>query len=206
MSPPSSRVLRNRLVRLRNLRLASEQVANETHETQEGFPGRWTRRQWAQVSIVATMIGLLGTIVPGFATVLAPLARAEGRSAAFLARALRDAGATAPLPPAPAAAGSVLATRVAERLLDRTTRLEAPAFAAPDPATTAATATVALERARARLCAVLHAADGRDTATLRRAHHVLGELTFAQWIAFAGYHERRHTAQVRELGASLMAG
>lgn len=72
MSTPSSRVLRNRLVRLRNLRLASEQVANETHETPDAFPGRWTRRQWAQVSIVATMIGLLGTIVPGFATVLAP--------------------------------------------------------------------------------------------------------------------------------------
>ena len=140
------------------------------------------------------------------ANVLAHLARTEGQIAAFLARALRDAEATAPLPPAPAAAGSVLATLDAERLLDRTTRLEAPAFAAPDPATTAATATVALERARARLCAVLHAADGRDTATLRRAHHVLGELTFAQWIAFAGYHERRHTAQVRELGASLMAG
>lgn len=73
MSTPSSRVSRNRLVRLRNLRIASEQVANELHDTQvDGFSGRWTRRQWAQVSILATMIGLLGAIVPGFATVLAP--------------------------------------------------------------------------------------------------------------------------------------
>lgn len=140
------------------------------------------------------------------ANVLAHLARTEGQIAAFLARALRDAEATAPLPPAPAAAGPVLATLDAARLLDRTTRLDAPVFAAPDPDTTAAAATTALERARARLCEVLHAADGRDTAALRRAHHVLGELTFAQWIAFAGYHERRHAAQIRELGATLAAG
>lgn len=73
MSTPSSRVSRNRLIRLRNLRLASEQVASETRDAStEGFNGRWTRRQWAQASILATMVGLLGAIVPGFATVLAP--------------------------------------------------------------------------------------------------------------------------------------
>lgn len=75
MSTSSSRTLRNRLVRLSNLRQASEQEARQTHPKDgltPGFNGRWTRRQWAQASLMATMVALLGTIVPGFATVLQP--------------------------------------------------------------------------------------------------------------------------------------
>ena len=73
MTAPESRTLRNRLIRLRNLRLASEQAARETaSDTTPGFSGRWTRRQWAQASLVATMVGLLGAIVPGFSSVLEP--------------------------------------------------------------------------------------------------------------------------------------
>ncbi|MUV13021.1 peptidoglycan DD-metalloendopeptidase family protein [Noviluteimonas gilva] len=32
-----------------------------------GFSGRWTRRQWAHVSLFATLAALVGAIVPGFA-------------------------------------------------------------------------------------------------------------------------------------------
>lgn len=75
MTTPPSRTLRNRLVRGRNLRIASEQEARQIipeNAAVPGFNGRWTRRQWAHVSLVATMVALLGTIVPGFATVLQP--------------------------------------------------------------------------------------------------------------------------------------
>ncbi len=76
MTTPSSRTLRNRLIRGRNLRVALEQEARqivpEDIASSPGFNGRWTRRQWAQTSLVATMVALLGTIVPGFATVLQP--------------------------------------------------------------------------------------------------------------------------------------
>ena len=75
MTSPSSRTLRNRLVRLRNLHQATEQEANQIlpeNAPAQGFNGRWTRRQWAQASLVATMVALLGTIVPGFDTVLQP--------------------------------------------------------------------------------------------------------------------------------------
>jgi murein DD-endopeptidase MepM/ murein hydrolase activator NlpD len=75
MTTPPSRTLRNRLVRGRNLRIASEQEARQIipeNTAVPGFNGRWTRRQWAHVSLVATMVALLGTIVPGFATVLQP--------------------------------------------------------------------------------------------------------------------------------------
>ena len=69
MSTSSSRALRNRLIRLRNLRIAGEQDARTLAPSDApDFSGRWTRRQWAQVSLTATMIALLGTIVPGFAS------------------------------------------------------------------------------------------------------------------------------------------
>ena len=76
MSTSPSRTVRNRLVRQENLRQASEQEARQTapDTTPAGFNGRWTRRQWAQVSLVATMVALIGAIVPGFATVLQPAA------------------------------------------------------------------------------------------------------------------------------------
>ncbi len=76
MTTSSSRVLRNRAVRTRNLRLASEheaQLAASQTPSSEAFNGRWTRRQWAQASLVATLVALVGAIVPGFATVLEPV-------------------------------------------------------------------------------------------------------------------------------------
>ena len=73
MSTSSSRALRNRLIRLRNLRIAGEQDARTPAPTDApDFGGRWTRRQWAQASLTATMVALLGTIVPGFASMERP--------------------------------------------------------------------------------------------------------------------------------------
>jgi murein DD-endopeptidase MepM/ murein hydrolase activator NlpD len=75
MTAPSSRTLRNRIVRLRNLREASEQEARQVLPEDiepQGFNGRTTRRQWAQVSLVATMVALIGAIIPGFTSVLQP--------------------------------------------------------------------------------------------------------------------------------------
>ena len=36
-----------------------------------GFNGRWTRRQWAHASLFASIIALLGALVPGFDQALA---------------------------------------------------------------------------------------------------------------------------------------
>lgn len=35
-----------------------------------GFNGRWTRRQWAQASLFATIAALVGALVPGFSTAM----------------------------------------------------------------------------------------------------------------------------------------
>ena len=130
--------------------------------------------------------------------VLSHLARTEGQIGAFLQRKLRRALADAPLPPAPDR-GPVLATLPVDEVLDRRRKVEAPDFAAPDEQMTFDDAWSALERARERLRQVLLAGDGLDTSSLRQAHHVFGDLTFEQWIAFASLHERRHTEQLREL-------
>ena len=46
-------------------------------------------------------------------------------------------------------------------------------------------------------------ADGKDLRPVRQAHFLFGELDFYQWVAFVGFHERRHTAQLREIAAAL---
>ena len=135
--------------------------------------------------------------------VVSHLARTEGQVAAFLQRALRHALANRSLPIA-SATGSVLATIDSTMLLDRTTPREAPEFAKPDVAMTAVEALQELERARARLREVLLAGDGLETTSVRRLHHVLGELDFEQWIAFAGFHQQRHAAQLVELANKLV--
>ena len=38
---------------------------------------------------------------------------------------------------------------------------------------------------------------------MRQEHHVFGELDLYQWVLFAGFHERRHTEQLREVAAAL---
>ena len=54
---------RERLKQLREAALHRPVPANDhTH----GFSGRWSRRQWAQASLLATMAALAAAIVPGF--------------------------------------------------------------------------------------------------------------------------------------------
>ena len=114
------------------------------------------------------------------ANVASHLARTEGQVAAFLQRALRQALANRSLPVV-SATGSVLASVDDVVVLDRTNALEAPEFAMPNFTMTAVVALPELERARARTRQVLLAGDGLDTTSIRRTHHVLGELNFEQW-------------------------
>lgn len=136
------------------------------------------------------------------ANVMSHLVRTEGQVTNFLQRALQKALVDG-LPPVVAGAGPVLASMDGAQVVDRTTRLVAPDFASPDLAMTAEVAQRKLERARVRTRELLMSADGLDTSGVRRAHHVLGELTFEQWLAFVGFHQQRHAAQVRELASKL---
>ena len=173
----------------------------------------WTNELLAHLSVGrAELLNVMGGIRPrcralrppdgrwSAANVLAHLARTEGQIAALLHRRARDAAAVGPAPsPAPA----VVERFDSAAVLDRAARIEAPDFALPDLGTSPEQAARELARARERLETVVIDADGQDMSPVRQAHHLFGELDFYQWVAFAGFHERRHTAQLRELAALL---
>ena len=92
---PASASERNRLVRLANL---DHVAAGESRSAQaqatasrpQGFSGRWSRRHWAQASLLATSAALVCALVPGFSSAM----QAQESHARMATMAL-------PLPPAP---------------------------------------------------------------------------------------------------------
>lgn len=91
-------------------------------------------------------------------------------------------------------------------ILDRNRRLPASEMVTPRAGLDAATALSRLEAVRRRLREAILARDGQCPGEFRLQHPLLGPLDLNQCIAFAGSHEARHTAQIREIGAALAAG
>lgn len=126
------------------------------------------------------------------------LAVVEERVAGLLAGALADVSAlgeerdTTP----------VLPTLPVDQIASR-----AQKFTASEPSQPkgrdAAAAWAALEEQRGRLRDTILAADGRALGEIRLPHPRLGELNAYQWVLFAGAHERRHAAQMREIAEAL---
>lgn len=61
----------------------------------------------------------------------------------------------------------------------------------------------ALEEARRDLKATVLSGEGLPMGGFSRPHPALGPLNFYQWVEFVGWHEARHTAQIRENGVAL---
>jgi len=57
---------RKRAIRLHNLRAAASNLMAQNTSPNALMPGRWTRRQWLHASLVATLLVLTASIVPGF--------------------------------------------------------------------------------------------------------------------------------------------
>jgi hypothetical protein len=93
----------------------------------------------------------------------------------------------------------VLPTMDGKRLLDREAKLVATANVQPKHGLTSDQAWQALAAARQALENTLRAGDGCDVDSIRGPHPFLGALTFHQWIAFVGFHEQRHAAQIRAI-------
>lgn len=66
-----------------------------------------------------------------------------------------------------------------------------------------AAAWAALEEARENLKATVLGFEGLPLGGVIRPHPAIGPLNFYQWVEFVGWHEARHTAQIRENGAAL---
>lgn len=138
------------------------------------------------------------------AQVLEHLGIVERQVAALLRRGVRAATANGPLPP-DLDTTPVLPTIDGARLLDRERRVQAGPMVQPKAALTAAAAFAELERTRADVVALVQSVDGQRTDAVQAPHPVLGTLTFHQWIAFLGFHEARHAAQIRAVMHELLA-
>jgi len=66
-------------------------------------------------------------------------------------------------------------------------------------------ALTALEKSRLALRDLVTAYDGVNLGAFTHPHPVLGVIDGYQWIAFLGWHEARHTLQIREAGEQLSA-
>lgn len=138
------------------------------------------------------------------AEVLEHLAIVERQVTALLRRGVQKAEAAGPLPDDPDTA-PVLPTIDGALLLDRERRVAAGPQVQPKGTLTADAAWQTLADQRRELLELLTRVDGKRTDAVQAPHPVLGALTFQQWIAFLGYHEARHAAQVRAVMYELAA-
>ena len=99
--------------------------------------------------------------------------------------------------------GSLLQTIPAERILDRTRKVQAPEAILPRNNVDAETAWSELEQAQEKLRAAFLRGDGLALEQVIQPHPVLGPINMYQWTLFNGSHEARHALQIREIGATL---
>lgn len=90
-------------------------------------------------------------------------------------------------------------------LLDRTVRVPAPEIVRPTGDATAEAAWAQLGAARERTEAIVRAADGRALEQVTLKHPRFGALNGYRFLAVLAAHERRHAAQLRDVGAALSA-
>ncbi len=89
--------------------------------------------------------------------------------------------------------------------MDRANRIDAPERVVPLGEMSAEAARSALLETRAILLDQLHAGDGLAFSTVMHPHPIFGPLDLYEWVYFVAVHERRHTAQVREIAAHFSA-
>lgn len=89
------------------------------------------------------------------------------------------------------------------RIHNRKVRVNAPERGVPDGGIDLPAAWNALEASRAELLHALDAADGLALGSISYPHAQLGEMSMYQWVAFVGFHETRHAAQIEEITASF---
>ena len=93
-----------------------------------------------------------------------------------------------------------------EVVLNRNYQVTASESVRPRGELDEAAAWAALEEARRDLKATVLTCEGLPLSGIIRPHPALGPLNFCQWVEFVGWHEARHTAQIRENGTVLGAG
>ena len=86
---------------------------------------------------------------------------------------------------------------------DRSTRREAPSFVHPTHGLSREEIGQALSAAREALREAMSRGSAYDLGGVAVPHPLFGPLTLYQWLLVTAAHERRHTAQIRELREAL---
>jgi hypothetical protein len=136
------------------------------------------------------------------AEIVEHLSLVESRLAQRIA-ALPIAAPAEPTPPS--RPGALVGSIDVARVLDRGRTVVAADAVHPHPGCTFDFAWSALEESRQRLRDAVLARDGIPAGDARFPHPALGTLDIHQWVVFAGYHEERHAAQIRDVAAALLA-
>lgn len=84
------------------------------------------------------------------------------------------------------------------KILNRTTKANAPDFVMPASGITFDAAWASLTQAWAAVDVLLNNSVGKDLTTVGRAHPFLGQLDGYQWLNSIGGHELRHAEQIKE--------
>jgi DinB superfamily len=177
MHPRSEEVLNYLDAQRKELRAAVDSVPSETRNTQPAA------NQWSVAQVLDHL-----TIV-------------DKRVAAGVGKWITDAQAAGLGPETETT--SVVGTIPAERITDRSRKVEAPEEIRPRTDVDAETAWAELEQARAKLCAAFLLGDGLALEQVVQTHPALGPINVYQWMLFCASHEDRHTLQIREIAQQL---
>jgi uncharacterized damage-inducible protein DinB len=131
------------------------------------------------------------------------LHRVELGTAAILAKRIakaREAGH-----PLETETSSVMGTLDSFRVSHLDRKLVAPELVVPTENPDRATAERRLTESRAALLRAIESGDGLALGEIRHTHLRLGELDLYQWMLFVAGHEKRHTAQLREVARQLVS-
>ncbi|MEJ7812028.1 MAG: DinB family protein [Gemmatimonadaceae bacterium] len=135
------------------------------------------------------------------AEILEHLALVESRLAQFFSSQVAEARGNGL--GAESDTSSVLAKTRTGVVLDRRRRIMAAEFILPTGTLDTRAALAELERTRGVFREAILASDGLAIGEVTRPHPVLGPLDLYEWLAFTGYHEARHAAQIQELASEL---
>ena len=134
--------------------------------------------------------------------VLEHLYRVERGAAAVLTKRIakaREAGH-----PEETESSSVLGTVEPFRVSELDRKLVAPELVTPTENPDRDTVVRLLTESRAALDAAIASGDGLALGSIKHTHLRFGELDLYQWLLFVAEHEKRHTAQLREIARRLV--
>lgn len=134
--------------------------------------------------------------------ILEHLHRVERGAAAVVAKRVAEARAAGH--PAETETASILGTLDEFRVSQLDRKLVAPERVQPTQNPDRGTVERLLAESRSALEAAMAGGDGLAFGSIKHAHPRFGELDLYQWLLFVAEHEKRHTAQVRDVARQLV--